>query len=196
MFAFYFGISLFASASITAIAFGIFAVFELLAIFLLTGICFGIGPIAYESEVPLSNPSRASARKFIKLKTTQIKFLYPNFCIFSPRIRLFPADLKFYWLTPLKGTIELTGSMAKIIVRRAIGPFGFLLAWLAVWSVGSLMIAAANESSSTDMFTFLLIGWIPCVALLFLEKWLGRKVGESTANEVVAYLSQGKPQSI
>ncbi len=194
MFAFYFGISLFASASITAIAFGIFAVFELLAIFLLTGIFFGIGPIAYESEVPLSNPSRASARKFVKLKTTQIKFLYPNFCIFSPRIRLFPADLKFYWLTPLKGTIELTDSMAKIIVRRAIGPFGFLLAWLTVWSVGSLMIAAASESGSLDMFAFLLIGWIPCAALLFLEKWLGRKIAESTANEVVAYLSQGKPR--
>ncbi len=196
MFAFYFGISLFASASITAIAFGIFAVFEFIAIFLLTGISFGIGPIAYESEVPLSNPSRASARKFVKLKTTQIKFLDPNFCIFSPRIRLFPADLKFYWLAPLKGTIDLTGPMAKIIVRRTIGPFGFLLAWLTVWSVGSLMIAAASESGSTDMFAFLLIGWIPCIALLFLEKWLGRKIGESTANEVVAYLSQGKPQSI
>jgi len=195
MFAFYFGISLFASASVTAIAFGIFAVFEFIAIFLLTGISFGIGPIAYESEVPLSNPSRASARKFVKLKTTQIKFLYPNFCIFSPRIRLFPADLKFYWLTPLKGTIELTDSMAKIIVRRTIGPFGFLLAWLTVWSVGSLMIAAANESGSSDMFAYLLIGWIPCAALLFLEKWLGRKIAESTANEVVAYLSQGKPQS-
>lgn len=196
MFAFYFGISLFASAGITAIAFGIFAVFEFIAIFLLTGISFGIGPIAYESEVPLSNPTRASARKLVKLKTTQIKFLDPNFCIFSPRIRLFPADLKFYWLAPLKGTIELTGPMAKIKVRRTIGPFGFLLAWLTVWSVGSLMIAAANESGSTDMFAFLLIGWIPCIALLYLEKWLGRKIGESTANEVVAYLSQGKPQSI
>ncbi len=195
MFAFYFGISLLASVSITAIAFGIFAVFEFIAIFLLTGISFGIGPIAYESEVPLSNPSRASARKSVKLKTTQIKFLYPNFCIFSPRIRLFPSDLKFYWLAPLKGTIELTDSMAKIIVRRPIGPFGFLLAWLTVWSVGSLMIAAASESDSTDMFAFLLIGWIPCVTLLFLEKWLGRKIGEATANEVVAYLSQGHTQS-
>jgi len=190
MFAFYFGISLFASAGITAIAFGIFAVFELIAIFLLTGISFGIGPIAYQSEYPLSNPSRASGEKLVKLDTTQIKFIYPNFCIFSPRIRLFPTDFKFYWLAPLKGTIELTGSMAKIKVRRAIGPFGFLLAWLTVWSVASLMIAAATESGSSDMFAFLLIGWIPCVTLLFLEKWLGRKIGESTANEVMAYFTQ------
>ena len=190
MFAFYFGISLFASAGITAIAFGIFAVFELIAIFLLTGISFGIGPIAYQSEYPLSNPSRASGEKLVKLDTTQIRFIYPNFCIFSPRIRLFPTDFKFYWLAPLKGTIELTGSMAKIKVRRAIGPFGFLLAWLTVWSVASLMSAAATESGSSDMFTFLLIGWIPCVTLLFLEKWLGRKIGESTANEVMAYFTQ------
>jgi len=196
MFAFYFGIALITSASITAIAFGIFAVVELIAIFLLSGISFGIGPIAYQSEYPLSNPTMASGEKRVKLETTQIKFIYPNFCIFSPRIRLFPADFKFYWLAPLKGSVLLSSSSAKIIVRRAIGPFGFLLAWLTVWSVGSLMIAAASESGSSDMFVFLLIGWIPCIALLYLEKWLGRKIGESTANEVVAYLSQGKPQSI
>ena len=190
MFAFYFGVSLFASASIVAVAFGIFAVFELIAIFLLTGITFGMGPIAYQSEYPLSNTSRASGRKLVKLDTTQIKFIYPNFWIFSPRIRLFPSDLKFYWLAPLKGSVQLSGSSAKIIVRRAIGPFGFLLAWLTVWSVGSLMIAAASESGSSDVFTFLLIGWIPCVALLFLEKWLGRKVGELTANEVMTYFTQ------
>ncbi len=196
MFAFYFGVSLFACASIVTIAFGIFAVFELIAIFLLTGTSFGMGPIAYQSEYPLSNPSRASGEKLVKLDTTQIKFIYPNFCIFSPRIRLFPSDLKFYWLAPLKGSVQLSGSSAKIMVRRAIGPFGFLLAWLTVWSLGSLMIAAASESGSSDMFAFLLIGWIPCIALLFVEKWLSRKVGESTANEVAAYLSQGKPQSI
>ncbi len=196
MFAFYFGVSVFASASIVAIAFGIFAVFELIAIFLLTGISFETGPIAYQSEFPLSNPSRVYGRKLVKLDTTQIKFIYPNFCIFSPRIRLFPSDLKFYWLAPLKGSVQLSGSSAKIMVRRAIGPFGFLLAWLTVWSVGSLMVAAASESGSMDVFVFLLIGWVPCVALLFLEKWLGRKIGESTANEVVAYLSQEKPHSI
>ena len=196
MFFFYFGVSLFASACITTIAFGFFAVFEFIAIFLLTGMSFGIGPIAYELEFPLSNPSRASARKLVKLKTTQIKFLYPNFCIFSPRIRLFPSDFKFYWLVPLKGSVELSGSAAKIMVRRAIGPFGFLLAWLTVWTIGSLMIAAASETGSTDVLVFLFIGWIPCLALLFVEKWLSRKVGESTANEVMAYLSQGKPQSI
>jgi hypothetical protein len=196
MFAFYFGVSLFASAGIAAIAFGLFAVFEFFAIFLLTGISFDLGPIAYQSEYQLPNTSRAYGKKLVKLNCTQIKFIYPNFCIFSPRIRLFPSDLKFYWLAPLKGSVQLSGSSAKIIVRRAIGPFGFLLAWLMVWSVGSLMVAAASESASIDVYVFLLIGWIPCIALLFLEKWLSRKIGESTANEVLAYLSQEKPHSV
>jgi len=190
MFAFYFGISLFASASIVTVAFGLFAVFEFFAIVLLTGISFGLGPIAYQSEYPLPHNSRVNERKLVKLDTTQIKFIYPNFCIFSPRIRLFPSDLKFYWLAPLKGSVQLSGSSAKIMVRRAIGPFGFLLAWLTVWSVASLMVAAASEAGSIDVFFFLLIGWIPCIVLLILEKWLGRKIGESTANEVAAYLSQ------
>ena len=195
MFAFYFGITLLATASITGIVFGIFAVIEILAIFLLTDISFGIGPVAYQSEYPLSNPSTVAGGKLVKLDTIQIKFIYPDFCIFAPRIRLFPADFRFSWLVPLKGSVQLSGSTAKIEVRRALGPVVFLLAWLTVWSVGSLMNAAASESGSSDMFTFLFIGWIPCVSLLFLERWLGRKFGEWTANEVAEYLSQGQTQS-
>lgn len=193
MFGFYFGISIFAGASITGIAFGIFAVFELIAIYLLTGIAFGIGPVAYQSEYPLPNPSMVTGRKLVKLDTTQIKFMNPDFCIFGPRIRLFPVKFNFYWLAPLKGSVQLSGSSIQVMVRRAIGPFVFLLSWLAAWSVGSLMNAAASESGSSDMIVFLLIGWIPCVALLFLERWWGRRIGELAANEVAAYLSQGNP---
>ena len=169
---------------------------ELILAWRLTGWVFSIGPRVYSERVRhgVLNQRNQQGTKSAFVPGGRYRFANENVVVFLRDTLVVPSTP-----FPIKGSLVLDrdSGLARVCGRLPLGSTSFIVIWLALWTIGGLVVASRQDSLMRSAVVLggtlvgsLLAGWIMQRAVK-LEK---RRV-EELAKRVLAQLSAASQPS-